>query len=306
MKHILYIAVLSLVLSLLLTACGCKHETWKDATCDTPKTCAECGATEGAPLGHEWQTANCETAKTCVVCQKTEGEALSHNWTEATCENPKTCQTCKATEGEAPGHDWEDATTEAPKTCKTCNATEGEKITTDPRFTTAACAPLFGKWSCELPLTGDMMNLPDFEGTLNYLLIWEFRNDGTMSIYQVLADEEAFKQALIDYTVKVTYQRAADEQGMDKAAVDATIKQETGMTVQEYATHYVSSIDFSTLISSVKQHCVYYLDGNQLYLGTVWSVMEPGEIKIEGNELTLVGYASQIGQSEDPVFVKEP
>ena len=305
MKQTISVVVLVLIMALLLTACGCKHETWKDATCDTPKTCADCGATEDSPLGHEWQTANCETAKTCVVCQKTEGEALGHNWADATCENPKTCQNCHLTEGEAPGHNWEDATTEAPKTCKTCNATEGEKITTDPRFTTAACAPLFGKWAYELPLTGDMMNLPDFKGEVTYLLIWEFRNDGTLSIYQELADEAAFQQALINYIVDTTYQQLA-EQGYNKEVANTAMKQQYGMTVEEYAAYHVSSIDFSALISSVKQQYVYYLDGNQLYLGTVWTEMEPGKIKIEGNELILVGFSSVIDKDEDPVFVKVP
>ncbi|MBE6959312.1 MAG: hypothetical protein E7448_01120 [Ruminococcaceae bacterium] len=305
MKQIISVVILVLLVSLMLTACGCKHETWSDATCDTPKTCAECGATEGAPLGHEWNAANCETAKTCTVCQKTEGEALGHSWADATCEAPKTCQTCKAIEGKALKHDWQDATTEAPKTCKTCNATEGVKITTDPRFTTAACAPLFGKWVCEIPITGEMMGLPDFEAELYYLLIWQFNNDGTMSMHAELADKEAFTQALIDYTANLTYQQLA-AQGIDKAAANAVMKQQYGMTVEEYAAVYVGNIDFGAMISAFEKQGVYYLDGNQLYLGDDWTLLEPDEVKIEGNELTMVGSASELGQTEDPVFVKEP
>ena len=305
MKHTVSIVILVLLMALLLTACGCKHETWNDATCDTPKTCAACGATEGAPLGHEWNAANCETAKTCTVCQKTEGTALGHNWADATCEAPKTCQTCKVTEGEALGHDWEDATTETPKTCKTCNTTEGDKITTDPRFTTAACSKLFGKWVCELPLTGEMMELPDFEGDLTYLLIWEFNNDGTMSLYQELSDEEAFDKAVSAYMIDSIYQQLAD-QGMDRDAANAAMKQQSGMTVEEYVDVFMESFDFATLISSVKQQGVYYLDGNRLYMGNDWSELEQGQIKIEGNEMTVVGSASELGQTEDPVFVKEP
>ena len=49
-KLISMMLVLVLALS-LLTACGCKHETWTDANCETPKTCADCGETEGDALG---------------------------------------------------------------------------------------------------------------------------------------------------------------------------------------------------------------------------------------------------------------
>ena len=54
--------------------------TWDDATCTTPKTCTECGATEGKALGHTWQNATCTNPKTCAVCGATEGELLAHAW----------------------------------------------------------------------------------------------------------------------------------------------------------------------------------------------------------------------------------
>ncbi len=41
------------LLGILLTGCGeCKHPEWKDATYDDPKTCVECGATEGEPRSY--------------------------------------------------------------------------------------------------------------------------------------------------------------------------------------------------------------------------------------------------------------
>lgn len=35
----------------MLTGCGHEH-TWSEATCTEPKTCSECGETEGKALGH--------------------------------------------------------------------------------------------------------------------------------------------------------------------------------------------------------------------------------------------------------------
>ena len=98
------------------------------ATCETPKTCATCGKTEGEALGHDYKAATCEAPKTCETCGKTEGEALGHDYKAATCEAPKTCETCGKTEGEALGHDYKAATCEAPKTCETCGKTEGEAL----------------------------------------------------------------------------------------------------------------------------------------------------------------------------------
>ena len=67
MNKKLALLVLVLVCALALSACGCKHETWNEANCETPQTCAECGEIEGAPLGHSWAAATCEEVCWCWV-----------------------------------------------------------------------------------------------------------------------------------------------------------------------------------------------------------------------------------------------
>ena len=101
---------------------------WKEATCETPKTCTKCEETEGSALGHSWKEATCEAPKTCMVCGKTEGEVLGHSWKVATCEAPKTCTVCGKTEGEELGHSWKAADCTHPKTCTVCGKTEGEAL----------------------------------------------------------------------------------------------------------------------------------------------------------------------------------
>ena len=89
----------------MLTFIGCTHEhTFSNADCLTPKTCTECGETEGVALGHKWTAATCTTAKKCANCGKTEGNAIGHTWKDATCTKPKTCTKCNATSGDALGH----------------------------------------------------------------------------------------------------------------------------------------------------------------------------------------------------------
>lgn len=98
-KKTVSIIVALLLGTVLLSACGHEH-VWNEATCTTPKTCSECGETEGEALGHVWEEATCTTPQICSVCGETEGTALGHIWIEATYEEPKTCIVCNETEGE--------------------------------------------------------------------------------------------------------------------------------------------------------------------------------------------------------------
>lgn len=75
MKKILFLFVV--FFSIIFTGCGHKH-TYAEATCTEPKTCTECGKTEGEPLGHDFSKATCEQPATCNRCDKTEGTALGH------------------------------------------------------------------------------------------------------------------------------------------------------------------------------------------------------------------------------------
>ena len=84
-----------------------QHEhAWADATCTAPRTCEECGETEGSALGHNWLEATCTDPRICSVCQQTEGTALGHQWMDATYEAPKTCNVCGAVEGEVLARPW--------------------------------------------------------------------------------------------------------------------------------------------------------------------------------------------------------
>ena len=108
-----------------------------DATCLTPKTCSDCGETNGEALGHTWEIATCLVPQICSVCKVTEGELADHSWEDATCLVPKTCSVCKVTEGELADHSWEDATCLVPRTCSVCEATEGELA--DHSWAAATC-----------------------------------------------------------------------------------------------------------------------------------------------------------------------
>ena len=73
-----------------LAGCGCQHQ-WEEATCTTPKTCTQCGETEGEALGHTWTDATCTEPSTCTRCGETTGTALGHDVAQWTEETPSTC-----------------------------------------------------------------------------------------------------------------------------------------------------------------------------------------------------------------------
>lgn len=124
------ITILLVLIMIVLTSCGCEHE-WEEATCETPKTCKKCNATDGEKLGHDWKAPTCTTAKVCTKCGKVEGEPLGHITPNLSCENKDVCTRCGETI-DALGHKWKEATCETPKTCERCGAIEGEALGHEP------------------------------------------------------------------------------------------------------------------------------------------------------------------------------
>ena len=267
----MFLIIMALVLTLALVGCGCKHETWKVADCVNPKTCVECGETEGAPMGHSWKAATCYDAKTCEVCGEVEGEVLGHTWVAADCESPKTCYNCKLTEGEALGHNWQDATTEAPKTCNTCAKTEGERIITDLRFTTANNQMLFGKWTAEIN-----EYVPDFDMEMAMTVSMDFNNDGTVKLEMELKDPDAFMEIILDISAQSVYDEMALE-GFSKEETDEAFLEVYGMTVKEMLAAELQGLDLNDLLGLVDLTYVYYAEGDQLYMNLNWDMEMTGQ-----------------------------
>ena len=286
-KRILALIALVLVFALGLSACGCAHETWTDADCLNPKTCADCGETEGEALGHSWKDADCLTAKTCQRCGTTEGEALGHDWNYATCAAPKTCERCGETEGEALPHTWVDATTEAPKTCTVCGATEGEKIDTDPRFTTANTLGLYGDWVCELSMPGSTTGLEGFNTPFELLVTLSLANDGEMKMAVALTNADAMAADLTKYMVDTLYATLA-EQDMSKEDADTYMKDTYDMTMTEYAAAVVDAMNLAHLFDYMTTTGVYYAEDGEFWIGTDWDdTLDSCEYALEGDVLTL-------------------
>lgn len=287
MKRKLMITALLLACVLVLTGCFCKHETWNEADCLTPKTCAECGETEGAPLGHSWQAATCSAPKSCENCDVTEGEAKGHVWEDATCIVPKKCSVCHETEGDPLGHNWEEATTEAPKTCTNCQATEGTKLNTDPRFTTAATKHLYGVWSCDVVLTGEMMGTTGYIDELPCTLIYEFGKTGDVIVTVQVNDQLAFMDGIKKMSTDVMYEALA-MQGIGKEDADAAMMEAYGMTMEQYVDAYVASIDLDDIFGAMSADMVYYVTDGKLHTSDSWyGEFESSDYTLENGVLII-------------------
>lgn len=319
MKKRVLVVLLSLVLILLLTACGCKHEwfvatcsapktcslcgetegealphTWQDATCVDAKTCTVCKATEGEPLGHTWQEATCTEVKTCTVCQATEGEPLGHTWQEATCSAPKTCSVCKVTEGETADHKWQAATTEDPKTCSVCKKTEGSKLKTDSRFTTKATKDLQGTWVSDFDYTEDMLGLPGF-GSVECRMTLKFGNTGKLSQSIKLKDEKGFMKKLKQYVVDSMYYEFA-QQGLSKEQGDQAMLDAYGLNVKDYVEALYKGYDPSEIFSAYKVEEVYYVKDGKIFTALSWKAkFEESEFTLKSGKLTIEGLSLEEG-----------
>ena len=130
MKKLLSLAAALALCASALAGCGHTH-TWNEATCTAPKTCAECGETEGEVLAHQFGEATCAAAAACSVCGETKGEPLAHQFGEATCETAAACSVCGETDGDPLPHQLSEATYQSAAVCSVCGTAEGEPLTPD-------------------------------------------------------------------------------------------------------------------------------------------------------------------------------
>lgn len=120
-------AVICVLLCVVLAACSCSHQ-WQEADCLSPRTCTECGETEGEALGHNWKEATCTESEICSLCGETRGDALGHIWIEANCTEDQYCSICGETGDSALGHSWREPTCTEAAVCELCEEVRGEPL----------------------------------------------------------------------------------------------------------------------------------------------------------------------------------
>ena len=130
------------------------HEhAFSDPTCTEPGKC-ECGEIGDVALGHTWVEATCDAPKTCSVCKATEGEAKGHTpGEEATCAAPQICTVCEKVLVKALDH-TEVEIPAVESTCTTHGTTAGVKCSVcDTVIVEPTEAPLADHTEFTIPAT---------------------------------------------------------------------------------------------------------------------------------------------------------
>ncbi len=138
MKRWIIPLVIAAACMILLAGCECKHQ-WCEADCNRPRTCTECGLTEGDTL-HQWLEPDCENPRKCALCERLDGEPLGHDFMEATCLKPKECKICGQYEGDFAEHQMTQVTCTDPGHCTVCG--ERGKYVNDHQYSEATCITL--------------------------------------------------------------------------------------------------------------------------------------------------------------------
>ena len=155
----------------------------------------------------------------------------------------------------------------------------GNPVDHSGKFNPDTCAPLFGTWEGSITMDGSLFDSAVSEMQIAMRLT--FRADGTL-----LAHIDIDPQQLISYMVETIY-ATYEEMGMTREEADALMLQQMGMTVEAYAQQMLSSGEMSEMLQQ-EFESVYYVEGNQLYMGENWtSHMEGTAFLLNDNVLTL-------------------
>ena len=216
-------------------------------------------------------------------------------WTEANCTTAKTCVECGDVEGLPLGHIWQPRTTEVPETCSRCAETRGERIVTDPRFTTASTIDFYGTWKGHSSISGNLV-LEGLDATIPVDVTITLSNDSTLKLEVVGngSDTDAFiNAARKHYRAKLE----AEAAGLSQFTFAEYMAIVYEMTPDEYVQRQLNKLDLTALTEGYTIDGVYYIDGDQFYMGLGWEAdLTPFTFQRNGGTMVLHGDISGLGQ----------
>ena len=159
-------------------------------------------------------------------------------------------------------------------------------------FEPRICAPLFGTWKTPIVLDGSLMNMPEFEGSVSFDILYTFQQSG---YYTVSADMEAVTKAITEYESLLTsymvdgfytkYVAEGKLQGKAEADIEAEWAAGEAKAAQTRAETFVASIGLTESFSSVVRCGDYYADATTLYLSANGGEYETHQFQISNQLL---------------------
>ena len=215
-------------------------------------------------------------------------------WTEANCTTPRTCVECGEVDGEALGHIWQPRTTEVPETCSRCSETRGERIITDPRFTTASTIDYYGTWKGHSSISGQLVDEDLHYLTMPVDVTMTLYNDSTLKLEVLGTNTAPFVKAAEEHFHKKLEAEAAGLKQFTFAEYMAIVYE---CTPDEYVEQQLSKLDLTSLTQGHTIDGVYYIDGDQFYIGLGWEADPvPFTFQHNGGTMILHGDISGLGQ----------
>lgn len=184
---------------------------------------------------------------------------------------------------------------------------DGNPIDASGKFDPTVCAPLFGVWDGEILLDAEMMGLGDMAGiedledlSVKMTFCFTFYSDGRARMGMAV-DMESMRA----YMLEVTYASIMAEMGLTREEANAQFEAETGISIEAYVDMMLSSSGMAGTLQQ-ERDAVYYVEGDQLYVGDNWnSYMTPEKFTLDGDMLTIRSSASLVeGETLEVVLVK--
>ena len=214
-------------------------------------------------------------------------------WIDATCTTSRICAECGEAEGVPLGHVWQPRTTEVPETCSRCAETRGERIITDPRFTTASTIDYYGTWKGTSSISGNLI-VEGLDATTPAEVTITLSNDSTLKLELKATEAEAFLKAAREF---FHAQLEAEAAGLTQFTFAEYMAIVYEMTPAEYVQKQLDILDLSTLTQGYTLDGVYYIDGDQFYIGLGWEAdLNAFTFQREGDTLVLQGDITGLGQ----------
>lgn len=228
-----------------------------------------------------------------VLAMVFSGCCRHEEWTEANCTTPKTCVECGEIEGAALGHIWIPRTTEIPETCTRCGETRGERIITDSRFTTASTIEYYGTWKGASSISGTLI-AEGLEAVMPVEITIVLNNDSTMRIDIIGNDTEAFLKSAEAFLHNRLKEEAAGLTQFTFAEYMAIVYE---MTPDQYVEKQLKALDLTALTEGHTMDGVYYIEGDQIYLGLGWEAdLTSFPFQRNGGTLVIHGDICGLGQ----------
>ena len=164
------------------------------------------------------------------------------------------------------------------------------------KFDPDACAPLLGTWKTPITLDGTLMNMPDFQGSVTFDLLFTFQNSGR---YTISADQTAvtaaiteYENLLSEYMLDGFYAKFAAESklaGMSESEIEAAWAADELPIAQSRTQAFVAGLALTDRFNMIINHGDYFVENRMLlYLSTGEDTYDTFSFLIQNDLLYLI------------------